>query len=158
MMTKHYGRYGFQSDQHTSIRLIHVALELCEITCNGVYNSSWIIGIPCAISSMNAFFDKKPRQINILGKFPSDNNARNITHDCEFSNTVLRHAIWIFTSCHKRENTVLHFYVRSWKFAQRPLQIIMKIDMFFFLIATNARQMEPLYAQLFMFLLTGEYI
>ena len=93
-MTKQYGHYGFPSDPiaDCSIRLIHVALELCEIICNGVYNFSWIIGIPCAISSMNALFDKKG-QINILGKFPSDSNARNITHICEFSNAVLRHAI-----------------------------------------------------------------
>ena len=59
-MTKHYGRYGFPSDPIAdwSIRLIHVALELCEITFNGVYNFSWIIAIPCGISSMNALFDK----------------------------------------------------------------------------------------------------
>ena len=93
-MTKHYGRYGFPSDPiaDCSIQLIHVALELCEVTCNDVYNFSWIIGIPYAISSMNDLFDKK-RQINILGKFPSDSNVRNITHNCEFSNAVLRHAI-----------------------------------------------------------------
>ena len=93
-MTKHYGRYGFPSNPiaDCSIRLIHVALELCEVTCNGVYNFLWIIAIPCAISSMSALFDKK-RQINILGKFPSDSNARTITHNCEFSNAVLRHAI-----------------------------------------------------------------
>ena len=38
-------------------------------------------------------FLTKKRQINILGKFLSDSNAYNITHYCEFSNAVLRHAI-----------------------------------------------------------------
>ena len=41
---------------------------------------------------MNANFDEK-LQINVLGKFPSDSNARNITLNCEFSNTMLGHAI-----------------------------------------------------------------
>ena len=155
-MTKHYGRYGFPSDPiaDCSIRLIHVALELCEITCNGVYNFSWIIGIPCAISSMNALFDKK-RQVNILGKFPSDSNTRNITHNCEF-NAVLRQANRMLPGIN--EKTQSHIFTSgpgslpsvlsrsTWKF------------MCFFLIATNAHQIEPLYAQFCMFLLTGEYI
>ena len=53
-MIKYNGRYGFSSDPISdhSIRLIHVALELCEITCNDVYTFSWIIGIPCVISSI----------------------------------------------------------------------------------------------------------
>ena len=40
---------------------------------------------------------------------------------------------------HKRENTVLHFYVRPWKFTQSPLQINMKIDVFFLLPRTPVR-------------------
>ena len=61
IMIKHYGRYGFPSDPigDYSIRLIYVALELCEITYNDVYTFSWIIGIPCVISCMNALFDKR---------------------------------------------------------------------------------------------------
>ena len=61
MIIKHYGRYGFPSDPTVdySIRLIYVALDLCEITCNDVDTFLWIIVITSAISRMNVHFDKK---------------------------------------------------------------------------------------------------
>ena len=154
-MTKHYGRYGFPPDPigDCSIRLIHVALELCEITCNGVYNFSWIIGIPSAISSMNTLFDKKTRLINILDKFPSDSNARNITHNCEFSNAVLGHAIRMFPGINEKTPSYL-FSSGPGSLPSVLSRSTWKLMCFFFLIATNARQIEPLYAQFCMFLLT----
>ena len=156
-MTKHYGCYGFPSDPiaDCSIRLIHVALELCEITCNGVYNFSWIIDIPCVISSMNALFDKK-RQINILGKFPSDNNARNITHNCEFSNAVLRHTIRMLPGIN--EKTQSHILRRVLEVCPASSPDQHENICVFFSYCHNARQTEPLYAQFCMFLLAGEYI
>ena len=80
-----------------------------------------------------------------MGKFPSDSNVRNITHNCEFSNAMLRHATRMLLGIN--EKTQSHIFTSgpgslpsvlsrsTWKF------------MGGFLIATNARQTEPLYAQ-----------
>ena len=54
---------------------------------------AWMPFLTLRFRAWMPFLTKKKRQINILGKFPSDSNARNITHNCEFSNAVLRYAI-----------------------------------------------------------------
>ena len=71
---------------------------------------------------MNALFDKK-RWINILGKFPSDNNARNITHYYEFSDAVLRHAIRKLTGMNEKTQSYIFTLVPG---SQRTLQITVK--------------------------------
>ena len=116
IMTRHYGRYGFPSDLigDCSIRLIHVALELCEITCNGVYHFSRIIGIPCAIIGI-----------------PCASNARNITHNCEFSNAVLRHAIRMLPGINEKTQSYIFTSGPGSLPSVLSVRIHMKIDGFF---------------------------
>ena len=90
-----------------------------------------MIAIACAILSLIAQFGKKKRQINILGKFPSDSNARNKTLYCEFSNALLRHADRMLPGIN--EKTQSHIFTSGLVSlrAQRPLQINMEIDLLF---------------------------
>ena len=72
---------------------------------------------------MNAHFDKKnPTK---LGKFPSDSNARNITHYYQLSDAVLGHAI--------RKLPDINEKAQSYIFTSGPgsLQIHMEIGMLF---------------------------
>ena len=92
----------------------------------------------CAILSMNAHFDIK-RQENILCKISSDSNARNIILYCEFSNTVLGHAIRTFPGMNEKTQSYVLRQVLDVCVPGVPLRSTWKL-VCCFLIVTNARQ------------------
>ena len=74
-------------------------------TINGLYYI-------CNCEHKCPYWQRKPWQINILSKIPSDSNAHNCVLYCEFSNALPFQCFLAWTS--KRSPA---FYVRSWKFA-----------------------------------------
>ena len=89
-----------------------------------------MIDIACAILNMNVHFDIK-RKVKILCKNPSDSNARNIMLYCEFSNTVLGHAIRTLPGMN--EKTQSHIFTSGSRRLRylRPLEINMETDVLF---------------------------